>query len=90
MKCEKCLDKNGCPLYRGENTDTCWYEVIRKEKNKKVLDNHRKMCYNQDRNEGREAKPERVRPTRVRKTSTIKSSTARSSVVAVYKCEPDV
>ena len=34
MKCEKCLDKNGCPLYRGESTDTCWYEIIRKEKEK--------------------------------------------------------
>ena len=34
MKCEKCLDKAGCPLYRGENTDTCWYEVIHKEKEK--------------------------------------------------------
>ena len=35
MKCEKCLDKNGCPLYRGEDTDLCWYEIIRKEREKK-------------------------------------------------------
>ena len=35
MNCGKCLDKNDCPLYRGEAEDLCWYEVIRKEREKR-------------------------------------------------------
>ena len=35
MKCEKCLDKDYCPLYREEDEDTCWYEIIRKNREKK-------------------------------------------------------
>ena len=41
MKCEKCLDKNDCPLYRGEDTDLCWYEIIRKEREKKLKKNEK-------------------------------------------------
>jgi len=35
MTCEKCADKNGCPLYRGED-EICWYKKIREEKEKRA------------------------------------------------------
>lgn len=42
MKCEKCLDKDYCPLYREEDKDTCWYEIIRKNKEKKEEKNKKR------------------------------------------------
>ena len=33
--CAECLCHDECPLYRGEDTDPCWYEKIRKEKENK-------------------------------------------------------
>jgi len=35
MTCEKCADKNDCPLYRGED-EICWYKKIREEKEKRA------------------------------------------------------